>query len=84
MRRSSSSLQRLDLSRDRVRREVVQALEVQVDAELARVRLLAQLVLDRECRCGFMLVEHVVEVVGGDLDELAVLELGQRLRRLAA
>src|SRR3954470_7401081 len=40
--------QRLDLPRHGLGREVVEAAEVQLDAELRRVRLITQLVLDAE------------------------------------
>jgi hypothetical protein len=41
--------------------------------------LVAQLVLDREGEVRLHAGQHVVEVVGRDLDELAVLELRERL-----
>ena len=48
-------------------------------AELAGVRVVAELVLHRELQVRLHALQHVVEVVGVDLDELAVLELGERL-----
>jgi hypothetical protein len=47
--------QRIDLLRDPVRREVVQALELQIDPDLARVRPSLSLFATVNERCGFML-----------------------------
>jgi hypothetical protein len=68
--------QRLHLAGDGVGREVVDAAEVEVDGQLGRVGLLAQLVLDGEREVRLHARQHVVEVVGRDLDELPLLERG--------
>ena len=55
MRRSSSSFKRLDLAGDVRRLEIVHALEVQVDAEFARIGSSLNLFSTVKARCGFML-----------------------------
>src|SRR5262249_30674360 len=66
-----------DLPGHGVRREVVEALERDVDAELAAAFL--QLVLHRELDARLHALEHIVKVVRGHFDELAVLEPRKRL-----
>src|SRR3546814_5764224 len=61
--------------------EVVEALEFQLHADLRAVVLEAVVGLHLQARLHAL--EHVVEVVLVDIDELAFLELGQRLLRLA-
>ena len=74
-------LQRLDLLRHLFGLEVVQALEVQVHLELARIGVIAELVFDREGQVRLHALQHAVEVVGIDFDKLPVLQLWAAARR---
>jgi len=74
---------RLHLARHRIRREIVQALEREIHAKLSGVRILAQLVLHRDREVRLHAGQHVIEVVERHIHELAILQLGQRLYRLA-
>src|SRR5918999_2430725 len=65
-----------------VRREVLEALELQLDGDLRPVRV--ELVLGRELQPRLGALEDGIEVVRVHLDELALLEAGQRLRRVTA
>src|SRR5919106_620005 len=68
--------QRRHLPRDRVRQEVVQALEREVDRQLP---LTGQGVLDPEGGAGPYRSQPVVEIVDVDLQKLALRECGLRL-----
>src|SRR5262245_8833351 len=70
-----------DLLRHRFGREVVHALERDVDADLSAALL--QLVLDGEVHPRLHVLEDGIEVVGRDLDELPILQPRQRIGRLA-
>src|SRR6476469_4572797 len=74
----------LHLLRDRIGREVIHAAEIEIDRELRRIRVFGQLVLDAEREVRLHACQHVVEVIRRHLDELALLQLRQRFRRLAA
>src|SRR5262245_49037676 len=74
--------QRLYLLRHAIRRKVIQALELEIDTDLARFA--AQLVLDLECEMRRHLLQHIIEVVGRDLDKLPIAQTGQRIRGLTA
>ena len=76
--------ERLHLLRHRFGREVVHAAEVEIDGELRRIRIFGQLVLDGERQMRLHAGQHVIEVVGRDLDELSLFQLRQRFRRLPA
>src|SRR5690606_10433887 len=69
----------LHLLRYTLGREVVEALETEVDADLAGIGFFGEKVVDGEGEVGLHAFQHGVEVVGGDFDELAVLELRERL-----
>src|SRR3954462_5872342 len=70
-------LERGDVARDRIGREVVEALEGHVHGELAAAFL--ELVVDREVDTRLHVLEDRIEVVGRDLDKLPILEARQRL-----
>src|SRR5262249_49611888 len=59
--------------------EVVHALEVQVDFQLWRVGILAELVFDRKSQVRLHAFQNAVEVVGIHLDKLAVAQAGERI-----
>src|SRR5690348_14218006 len=71
----------LDLLGHRFGREVVQALEADVDLHLC-VRIVGQLIRHAVRQVRVHRLQHLVEVVGIYLDELPVLQCGQRLGRL--
>src|SRR5262245_57717574 len=71
-----------DLLGHRLGRDVLHALERDVDAELAAALL--QHVLDGKVHPRLHVLEHRIEVVGRDLDELPILQPRERFRRRAA
>ena len=71
--------QRLDLPGHLLRLEIVQALEVQIDLQLAGVGIVAQLVLHREGEVRLHALQNGVEVVRIHLHELPILQPRQRL-----
>ena len=74
-------LERLDLAGHVLGLEVVHALEIQVDLEIGRIGIVAELVFDRERQMRLHALEDGIEVVGIDLDEFPVLQLGQGFGR---
>ena len=67
------------LARNGVRREIVEALERQVDTHFGLVWVVGEFVVDFEGQMRFHPGEHFVEVVWIDVDELPVLEPGHLL-----
>src|SRR6266545_708164 len=76
--------QRLNLLRDPIRREVIQAREVHFHGDLSGVRIVGQLVVHRDPQVRLHARDHVVKVVERDIDKSAVLQLRQLILRLTA
>src|SRR5579864_4621065 len=76
-------LQRLHLSGYLFRLEIFQALEAQVDLELAGTGIFAQLVFDCEGKVRLHAFQDGVEVIGCNLDKTPLFEFWQRLLGLA-
>src|SRR5687767_13154701 len=74
--------ERLHLPRHVLRLEIVHALELQIDFQIWRVWIFAQLVLDIEAQMRLHAFEHRIEIIRGDFHELAIFQLRQRLFRL--
>src|ERR1039458_2075584 len=75
--------QRFDLASDILRSEIVQALEVQVDLQAARVGIFAQFVVHGKRQVRFHTFQHRIEVVRVDFDEFAIFQTGKRVHGLA-
>jgi len=70
--------QRLHLPRHLLGFEVLQALEVQIDLDLARIRIFGDLVLHRIRQVGFHAFQDAIEVVRIHFDEFPVFQPGKR------
>src|SRR5271157_145736 len=75
--------QRSHLAGDVLGREIVHALEIQIDLEVSGVRILTQFVLDGVSQVRLHVRQNAVEVVRVDLHEFPVLQPRLRLGRLA-